>query len=153
MAEEATFPLLTRTTLAPLTLAPEASVTTPWMDAAGHSVANAVNRVAANTGRNARLRRPRKYTEIGMIAPSFPSERKWVRAFRTGLLTCAFSSHLPKSEPKGFAFSGFLGRSALGGTALAEILPSSGDPIRRAPRQGRSQLRGSGGVSPPSRAS
>src|ERR1017187_3410358 len=153
MAEEATFPLLTRTTLAPITLAPEASVTTPWMDAAGHTAPNAVSRMAVNIRGNAQLRRARKSAEIGMIAPSFPSERKWVRAFRTGLLTCAFSSHLPKSEPKGSAFSGFLGPSALGGTALAEILPSSGDPIRRAPRQGRSQLRGSGGVSPPSRAS
>src|ERR1035441_4135259 len=117
MAEEATFPLLTRTTLAPITLAPEASVTTPWMDAAGHTAPNAVSRMAVNIRGNAQLRRARKSAEIGMIAPSFPSERKWVRAFRTGLLTCAFSSHLPKSEPKGSAFSGFLGPSALGGTA------------------------------------
>ena len=63
-----------------------------------------------------------------MTTPSFPSERKRVRAPRTGLLTCAFSSHLPKNGLKGLASSGFVGPSALGGNTLAEFLPSSDDP-------------------------
>jgi hypothetical protein len=33
------------------------------------------------------------------MAPSFPSERKRFRAPRTGLLTYAFTSHLPRDQP------------------------------------------------------
>jgi len=36
-----------------------------------------------------------------MKAPSFPSERKLVEGARTGLLTCAFSSHLPTDTHEG----------------------------------------------------
>ncbi len=35
------------------------------------------------------------------MAPSFPSERKRGLAPRTGLLTCAISSHLPTDYPEG----------------------------------------------------
>jgi len=41
------------------------------------------------------------------MAPSFPSERKRVVAPRTGLLTCASISHLPKSTAVRLALSGF----------------------------------------------
>jgi hypothetical protein len=142
--------LLTRTTVAPVILAPVVSVTTPRMDAAGHNMAKVLKRMAAMTGRQLRRNGRRKEQETDMMAPSFPSERKRVGAFRTGLLTCAFFSHLPKDEPKRLFFSGCVGSSARGETILAEILLW---PIGRATKQGRSQLRGSGGVSPPSRAS
>ena len=73
---------------APLTLAPVASVTTPRMDAAGEQTAQSARvseasvRVRAR-GRNGaptvlwvRREEVHRKLEIGMIAPSFPSERE-----------------------------------------------------------------------------
>ena len=77
-----TLPLQTRMTLAPVTLAPEASVTTPRMEAAEHRTAQARRRKADEKDKT-RLNRgwcggTRKQAEAGMKAPSFPSERKRV---------------------------------------------------------------------------
>jgi hypothetical protein len=59
-----------------------------------------------------------------MNAPSFPSERKRVEGTRTGLLTCAFPSHLPTGAPKRITCSGSQRISATGGKTLAGSLPS-----------------------------
>jgi len=45
--------------------------------------------------------RKKDSAESGMKAPSFPSERKRVEGARTGLLTCASTSHLPTDAPRG----------------------------------------------------
>ena len=59
---------------------------------------------------------------MGIKAPSFPSERKRVKTPRTGLLTCALSSHLPRNESLHSAPVVSRGCSAMGGTTRAEIL-------------------------------
>src|SRR5579863_6947784 len=91
-----TWPLLTSETAAPVTSAPVASVTTPRMDAAGQAAAESARNAAAMTRDEIRdetrdetrdtarhmireeVRRgvERKKMEIGMRAPSFPSERE-----------------------------------------------------------------------------
>ena len=58
-----------------------------------------------------------------------PRNAKRLKTPRTGLLTCALFSHLPKHEPSGPVSSGFLSSSAKSETTLAEFLPSPDDPI------------------------
>src|ERR1017187_10813447 len=58
-----------------------------------------------------------------------PRNAKRLKTPRTGLLTCALFSHLPKHEPSGPVSSGFLSLSAKSEITLAEFLPSSNDPI------------------------
>src|SRR5580658_7007974 len=92
-----TWPFDTSETAAPVTPAPVASVTTPRIDAAGQTAAQSAKNPAARArGRkrewardetrgmirdNARREVERRKMKIGMVAPSFPSEREsgWVR--------------------------------------------------------------------------
>src|ERR1035438_8766448 len=103
MSVPAGLPPLIRTTVAAVTLAPEVSVTVPRMEAAGETATAPASRNRANARGNTRGKKWRKANcaESGMKAPSFPSERKRVGGARTGLLTCASSSHLPTDTPRG----------------------------------------------------
>ena len=120
-------PPLIRTTLAPVTLAPEASVTTPRMEAAGadRDGGGEQKQMRRHVAMRAAIHGEAQEdcAETGMMAPSFPSERKRVEGARTGLLTCASSSHLPTDAPRGTPAVVHLGLSAMGGRTLAGFLP------------------------------
>src|SRR5580658_7126504 len=149
-----TLPLLIRAMLAPVTFAPVVSVTTPRMDAASESVAEVKKNRPASAQARRRTAKARWKLGIGIVAPSFPSERdgSWAR-HRTGLLTCA-PKHLgqPPSQSRSAAPVALRVDSRW---ANSPWLKSCLVPLkhRREQQQVRSQLRGSGGFSPPSRAS
>ena len=77
-----------------------------------------------------------------------PRNASGLRRQRTGLLTCARLSHLPNSMPQGLP--SVAPRSLPKPRKRAWLKPCLNDEH---PGMKRSQLRGSGGLSPPSRAS
>ena len=118
------FPLLSRMTLAPVILAPEASVTTPRIDAAGHNGEGKAKRMA---GEKSEARRgstsPRRCAETGMMAPSFPSERKRVKSAEDRSPDLRLLQLPSQSKPEGSPPVDSRGIPRVGGKTLAEILP------------------------------
>ena len=77
--------------------------------------------MALNDARD-RMQQEENIVETDMMTPSSPSERMRVEHARTGLLTCAYLSHLPKDDACGSPSSGLRGLRDCGRT-LAEFLP------------------------------
>ena len=88
-----------RTTLAPVTLAPVVSVTTPRMDAAWQAERQKRNEDSGDYAwQRCGLGKCAQDEETGMIAPSFPSERKAVEDAEDRSPDLRLFSHLPKAR-------------------------------------------------------